>query len=233
MTAHPTDDLAAFALGALDAAEAATVAGHVDRCSACRAEVRALRETAWTMAEATARDTTPGQRAAIVERARRESGLARRLGGLGPVGTFLSRPLPTAIPLALAVVVIVAGAGYVVAQRDADRRGSALSGIAGARVVALAPTGEVAGARGSLVVPQNADAPYLLLDLPAAPTGKIWEAWVIRGQTAIPAGTTDAQGVTLLTLLVTPGAGDTVAITAEPRGGADQPTGRIVLTGRA
>jgi hypothetical protein len=41
----------------------------------------------------------------------------------------------------------------------------ALSGIAGGRVVALAPTGEIAGARGSLVIPSNGAAPYLVLDL--------------------------------------------------------------------
>jgi anti-sigma factor RsiW len=41
---HPFDLLPAYALGALEAAETRTVAGHVDRCPRCAAEVRRLRE---------------------------------------------------------------------------------------------------------------------------------------------------------------------------------------------
>ena len=232
MTAHPTDELAAFALGALDPGEAGVIGAHVESCPSCRAEIRALGETAWMMAETAARDAAPALRAAIVERARRESRPERRPGPFSSLAAILGRPLPIAVPLSLAVALVVAATGYVVAQRDADRYGAALAGIAGARVVALAPTGEVDGVKGSLVVPQNGETPYLILELPAAPPGKTWEAWVIRGQTAVAAGITDARGLTTLVLRAPLVTGDTVAITAEPRGGLDQPTGKPVLAGR-
>src|SRR5207245_4050921 len=138
---------------------------------------------------------------------------------------FLLRPVPLAASLALAVALVVAATGYVIAERDASRYSAALAAIPGARIVALAPTGEIAGARGSLVLPGNGDAPYLILDLPDAPSGKTWEAWVIHGQTAVAAGLTDARGLTTLVLRATVGAGDPIAVTAEPAGGRDQPSG--------
>jgi hypothetical protein len=231
MRSHPTDDLAGFALGALEAEEAVTIGAHVASCPTCRAEVRVLSETAWTIAESAARDTPPNMRAAILERARSESRDARRSSPFGAIAVLFSRTVPVAVPLALAVALAVTAAGYAIAQRDAQSYAAALAGVAGGRVVALAPTGEISGVRGSLVVPESGDA-YLILELPAPPAGKTWEAWVIRGQTPVAAGITDARGVTTLVLRAAPGAGDTVALTAEPSRGVDQPTGKVVLAGR-
>ena len=231
MSSHPTDDLAGFALGALDADQARAISAHVDSCASCRAEAHALAETTWTMAESAARDTPAGLRAAIVERARLESRPVRRTALFGVVAAFIRRPLPLAVPLALALMLVVTAACYAVAQRDADRYAAVVADVAGGRVITLAPTGEIDGVRGSLVVPATG-APYLILELPAAPPGKTWEAWIIRGQAAVAAGITDARGVTTLVLRAPFVAGDSVAITAEPRGGLDQPTGRPVLAGR-
>lgn len=233
MTDHPIDDLAAYALGALDPEEARTIGAHVDSCARCQADVRAFSDTAWTIAESRARDVPPGLRMAIVERASREARAARTAGRAAALFAFLARPVPLVASLALAVALVVATTGYVIAQRDADRYSAALAAIPGARVVALAPTGELAGVRGSLVVPQNGDAPYLILDLPDAPAGKTWEAWVIRGQTAVAAGITDGRGLTTLVLRAPFAAGDTIAVTAEPAGGRDQPSGKPVLAGQS
>lgn len=233
MTAHPIDELAAYALGALDMEEARAIGAHVGSCSNCESEVRALSDVAWMLADSRARDVPPGLRAAIVEHARRESRPARAWFPFAAFVALLGRPVPLAASLALGIALVVATTGYVVAERDAARYGAALAAIPGARIVALAPTGVVAGVRGSLVVPQNGDAPYLILDLPDAPTGKTWEAWVIRGQTAVAAGITDERGLTTLVLRAPLGAGDTVALTAEAAGGRDQPSGKPVLAGRS
>ncbi|HYK98152.1 MAG TPA: anti-sigma factor [Candidatus Acidoferrales bacterium] len=233
MTDHPIDDLAAYALGALEPDEARAVGAHLESCARCVADVRAYSDTAWTIAESRARDVPPGLRDAIVARARADARPVRGTSWSSRLLALVGRPVPLAAALALAVLLVVATTGYVVAQRDAARYGAALAAIPGARIVALAPTGEVTGARGSLVVPQNGDAPYLILDLPDAPSGKTWEAWVIRGQTAIPAGITDARGITTLVLRATVSAGDTIAVTAEPAGGRDQPSGKPVLAGQS
>ena len=230
MTLHPRDDLAAFALGALDADEARAVRVHLDGCDACRAEVRALGETAFAIASTAERDVPASVRAKIVERARRE-----RASGGGRPASFLDvfrRPVPAALPVALAVLLAISLVAYAGARKDSDRYASALAGIAGARVVTLAPTGAVASVRGSLVIPSDGAAPYLILDLPAPPTGKTREAWVLRGETPLAAGITNARGVTTLVLTAPLVSGDGVAVTLEPSGGVDRVTGAPVLAGK-
>jgi len=230
MTLHPRDDLAALAIGTLDADEARAVRAHLEGCAECRAELRALDEAAFAIAATAERDVPAGLRDRIVDRARRER-MARRV----PSASFLDilrRPVPLAVPVALVVLLAASLALYAGARRDSDRYATALSGIAGARVVALAPTGEVAGVRGSLVIPADGTAPYLILDLPAAPSGKTWEAWVLRGQTALAAGITDDRGVTTLVLTAPLASGDGVAVTLEPSGGVDRVTGAPVLAGK-
>ena len=230
MTEHPLDDLAAYALGVLEADDQRAVNAHLDGCATCRIEAGALAATVWTIAETAGRSTPSRLRGAIVDRARR--------GGAAPAParasfwSALFRPVPLVVPLALAAVLVVALVGYGSARRDADRYAVAISSAVGAKIVPLAATGAaVIGMRGSLVVPTNGMKPYLILDLPAAPAGKTWEAWVIHGDIAARAGIIDARGVTTLELGAPLGPGDTVAITAEPAGGVDRPTGVPVLAG--
>lgn len=232
MTLHPEDDLGAFALGTLEAKEARAVQAHLSGCEVCRAEVSALEEAVFAIAETSERDVPARLRRAIVVRARRDRGAAPRRTGLAALLESLRRPVPFAVPIGLAILLAISLAAYVGARNDSDRYARALSGIAGARVVALAPTGEVSGVRGSLVIPADGAAPYLILDLPAAPTGKTWEAWLLRGETPLAAGITNDRGVTTLVLTAPLAAGDGVAVTLEPSGGVDRVTGTPVLAGK-
>jgi anti-sigma-K factor RskA len=230
MTDHPIDDLASYALGVLDEGDAARVSVHVRSCPSCSAEVRALAETAWTIAEAQGRDAPGGIREAIVGRARadRRRSFAALLDGLRrPVA------MPAYVAVGVAAVLVIALVGYGGARRDADRYAAVVSETVGATVTPLAATGAASGIRGSLVVPANGAAPYLILDLPSLPVGKTWEAWVIRGDTPVRAGISDAHGLTTLTLEAPLASGDVVAVTAEPAGGVDKPTGSPVLAGKS
>jgi anti-sigma factor RsiW len=230
MTLHPRDDLAAFALGTLDADEARAVRAHLESCDVCRAELRELNEAAFVLALTAERDVPDGLRARIVERARREG--AARGGRSRSFSEVFRRRVPLAVPVALAVVLAISIGAYAGARRDVDRYASVLSGIAGARVVPLAPTGEVVGARGSLVIPADGAAPYLILDLPAPPSGKTWEAWVLRGERPLAAGITNDHGLLTLVLTAPLATGDGVAVTLEPGGGVAAPTGALVLAGK-
>ena len=232
MTEHPTDDLAAYALGILDPEELRALSAHLSTCASCRAGAAALAETAWRVSE-TASRAAPGQlRAAIVDRARRER--ANAAPARRSLWSGLFRPVPLVVPLALAGILVVALVGYGSAHRDADRYALALAAVAGAKVVPLAATGAgLSGMRGSLVVPANGATPYLILELPPAPAGKTWEAWVIHGDVPVRAGTTDDRGLSTLELGAPLGSGDTVAITAEPLGGVDTPTGPPVLAAKS
>jgi anti-sigma-K factor RskA len=228
---HPTDELAAYSIGALEEAESASVTAHLRTCESCRTEVEAYERTAWRLAEAVAAEPPGSMRAAVVERARAERPV-RRMPARATVAGLFRWPIPAFVPLALAFALVVSLAGYAGARRDADRFAAAVAGVAAGRVVALLPSADLAQARGVLVQPASG-APYLILDLPAAPSGKTWEAWVIRGEQPIAAGLSDGTGVAILTLTVPLRAGDVVAVTLERAGGAGQPTSNPVLTGKS
>ena len=230
MVEHPNDELAAYSIGTLEPEETARIAAHVRGCETCRAEVEAYELTAWRLAEAVAAEPPGRLRAAVVERARAER---PRRGGLsfGSILEAFRRPIPLVVPAALLVALVVSLAGYAGARRDADRFASAVAGVANGRVVALAASAELAQARGVLVQPASG-TPYLILDLPTAPSGKTWEAWIVRGDQPIAAGLSDGSGVAVLALTVPLRPGDVVAVTLEQAGGASAPTSTPVLTGK-
>lgn len=234
MNGHPSDDLAAFALGVLDAPERESVERHLAVCPGCQEEVDAFAETAWSIAQTAALDTPSGLRESIVARAMRES---RPLAQPRPVSVFdrligvIRWPIPAFVPLALALLLVVSLAGIVGARRDADAYAAALSGVASAHVIPL--FGTETALRGSVVVPASGAPAYLILDVPAAPSGKVWEAWILNGERPIGAGITDARsGVTTILLTAPLGTGDGVAVTLEPAGGSLVPTTAPVLAGR-
>jgi len=228
---HPTDDLAAYALGALDDDE--TVAAHVARCAVCTREVAELHEALYEAAAVGAAAVDPPRtlRARIVLRHRgAPAGHTRGWGAR--LRDFLTRPVPLAAPAALALVLAVAFAALGGARAEADAYARALAGVADGRVVALAPSAENPDARGSLVIPAQG-TPYLVLRLRTPPSGKAWQAWVLRpspsGPVAVGAGAANAGGVFTLVLTAPLGAGDGVAITLEAAAGAAQPTTQPVL----
>ncbi len=82
------------------------------------------------------------------------------------------------------------------------------------------------GARGSVAVAPSGDA-ALALAVPPAPSGKTYEAWVIRGGKATPAGLFGGRaGTSLLKIDGAVQAGAAVAVTLERAGGVSAPTGK-------
>jgi anti-sigma-K factor RskA len=148
------------------------------------------------------------------------------------ISEFLQSPVPAAVPLALAVLLVVAFGVVGATRQQVDTYARALAGVADGRVVALAPTGANPDARAAIVIPTQG-SPYLIVRLPAPPAGKAWEAWVLKagasGPTAIPAGTIDRGEVFTLSLTAPLGAGDGVAITLGSAAGSAQPTTQPVL----
>lgn len=240
MSIHPQDDLAAFAIGALDAPDAERVKAHLSSCEACSAEVGSFAEVAWEIAEL-APAVVPGAalRERVLARVRPEGAPRARAAAAAtplpsPLAAFrslLALRVPLALPLALALLLAISLAGLGSARTDAEAYSRAIAGVADGTVVALtaAPGSE---ARGTLVVPTSGD-PYLILRLPAPPPGKTWEAWIIRGQQPLAAGISgDRSGVVTLVLSQPVRAGDAVALTLEDAGGVPAPRGAVVLQGR-
>ena len=225
MTEHPRDDLAAYALGALDERERAAVDAHTARCDACTTEVEGYRAALVGYADA-ADVAAPDLRGRIVERARRAGGASTPVAG-GWIG-WLRRPLPVFVPAALALLLVASLIGLGQVRRDADAYAAALSAIPGARVVDLPPSTPGSELRGAVILPPNG-APFVVLRIPAPPAGRTWEAWVLHGDTPIAAGISSAGGVVTITLTAPLGAGDGVAVTLEPAGGTSAPTTAPVL----
>lgn len=227
---HVRDDLGAYALGALEPDERATVERHIAGCAACRADVEDYREALWKVAEAGPLPTEPADlRERIVAR-HRSAGRSAWRSWPAAIVALLRRPVPALAPMALALLLVVAAAALLDARRDADAYARALAGVASGRVVPLAP--QDAQGRGALVIPERGQ-PYLVLELPAPPSGTTWEAWVIRGERPIAAGISDVRrGVFTIVLTQALAPGDGVAVTLEQAGGVDRPTSRPVLVGR-
>jgi anti-sigma-K factor RskA len=239
MTEHPRDDLAAFALGALDEPERRAIDAHVRDCAACTAEVESFRGALHAYASA-AETVTPDLRARIVERARRDNawtasrdnawtGRGDNAGRRDNAWTsWLRRPIPAFVPALLVLLLVLSLVGVVQSRGDADRYAAVLADVASGRVVHLDPTNAATDLRGALVIPENG-APYIVLRMPAPPSGRAWEAWVLHGETPIPAGLATSGGVFTITLTAPLAAGDGVAVTQEPASGSAAPTSAPVL----
>jgi len=228
---HPIEDLPAYALGALDEPERITVAAHLETCDQCARDLAQFENALYEAAAVGAVRADPPRdlRSRIVRR-HRGANVTRGNWGAG-VREWFARPVPLAVPLALAVLLVVSLVAVGTARREADTYARALAGVADGRVVALAPQKNApADARGALVIPRSGD-PYVVLELSSPPNGKAWEAWVIKGQRPIAAGLSGSGGVFTIVLSAPVGAGDVVAVTLEPAVGSSAPTSDPVLAG--
>jgi hypothetical protein len=224
MTEHPQDDLAAFALGALDEPERGFVDAHVRICVPCTEEVETYRVALHSYASAA--DVAPSDlRSRIVARA--SSGAPNGRSRDNAWTAWLRRPIAL-VPVALAVVILVSIATVLARPSDADRYASTIANIRDARILELSTTNSVSDLQGSLVIPREG-APYVVLRVHAPPSGRAWEAWVLHANTPLPAGLSASGGVVTITLTAPLAAGDGVAVTQEPSAGSAAPTSDPVL----
>jgi anti-sigma factor RsiW len=229
LTMH--DLTAAYALDALDAEESREYEEHLATCERCREELAQLGGAAGALAFAVESPAPPPElRVRILESARIER--------------------PNVVPLrsrwtdatrAVAAVAAVAAIGFGIwaaslsnslgnersAREQADRAIRLLSDPTASR---FALTGRTSG---SLVVSQDGEAALIVSRLARAPSGKTYEAWVIKNGMPERAGTFDGGGDTsVLPLERAVPNGAKVAVTVERRPGAEQPSGPIVLSGK-
>lgn len=228
-TRHCAGDVAAYALGALDAAEAQAFARHLESCSECRRELEAFGPVVDELArtaprvpapsslrsrvlQAAAAEPVPDRDAAEHSAPTRAPGALRRPAWLGTRRPLLA--LGSALAIIVAAIVVVA---------------IAVSSGPSTRVIRAQVTGpgtaslRITDGRGELIVQRFA----------APPPGKIYEVWVQRPNRP-PAPTTALFGVTRQ------GRGSVdvpgslhgvrrVMVTPEPDGGSQVPTHTPVI----
>jgi hypothetical protein len=211
MTDHIQDDLEAYALGALDGADAKRVAEHLAGCEACRREAAALANVVGALPDAAPLRQPPRSlRARVLAAVSAESARPKLPTKTWPAGRV--RPWPIALA-GLAAVAIVLGAADVDAQRrlsaaraERDSAQATLDAMRqGGRWWYMAGKDSFAGSGGTLVDPRaEGFAPFVIFhDLRQLQPGKVLTVWLVspdltwaRAATFRPNGR-DLQTVTI------------------------------------
>lgn len=220
-----TEDLhelsALYALDVLDVGERARFEAHLAECERCQEELGGLRLAAGALAYAEEGPVpAPALRGRILAAARAE-----------PQNVVSLRSRRSAVvSIAVAVAVAATAAAVGIGIWAASLQGSLASERAATKVLRdpLARHVAVQGSPGELVIARSGEA-VLNVDLPDAPAGRTYEAWV-ADPVARPAGLFDGR-TTRLAVRVRPGA--RVMVTLERDGGAATPSRRPLLLARA
>jgi anti-sigma-K factor RskA len=223
LTMH--DYTAAYALDALDANEAREYEEHLATCEQCREQLGQLSGAAGALAFAVESPAPPeALRSRIIEAARAERPNVVPLRPRWLPGIYV-------VSAVAAVAAIALGIWAVSLSRSLDRERSARQQITNPTAGPTMSVVRVSGqASGTLLVAPSGNATLIVSELPAAPKGKIYEAWVIQNNKPVRAGTFPGGGNTLIIPLdsrVPKGA--VVAVTLEQKPGGDAPTGKILL----
>jgi anti-sigma-K factor RskA len=240
------DLLGAFALGAVDAEEAATVRAHLATCAECQAEIAelwlavdslpdmiepmepppALRDRIATAIAAEAASPLPAPSASPAPEPM--PAIAPAPPATEPIrkpASFWSRATPWA---AAAAILLLLSAGLLVWNL---RLREQIATAPVAETIALAPTDVAPEARGEVTyLPQDDLFMLEVRDLPPLEPDQVYEVWLIGADGPEPAGIFD-QPTDQHAIVADRDLYDTLAITAEPGPlGTEAPTGEIVAT---
>jgi len=227
MTLH--DYTAAYALDALDRDECARYEEHLATCERCQAELAELSAAAGSLAFAAPAPAPPSElRSRIVEAARAER---PNVVPLRPRWTGAT----TVLAAVAAVAAIALGIWSIHLSHSLNDERSARQRLTKVITTPTAAVVRVTGqSPGTLLVTPSGNATLIVSQLPEAPKGRIYEAWVIKGNKPVRAGTFPGGGNTVIIPLdrrVPKGA--IVAVTLEKKPGTDAPTGKVLLHSRS
>jgi anti-sigma-K factor RskA len=224
-------DLAAYLLGSLEADETEALEAHLEACERCRDELRWLQPAIDMIGESVPQlEPPPGLRARLMAEVRsdaaaaepsrgweaRRSAVQPRRESPGLLG-FLWRP--AAALTAVGLIVAVVG-GYAL------RGGGGGDGTTTTRTVAhggsVHATLEKSGDSGTL----------MLTGLEQARSGRVYEAWVQKGDRTEPSSLFDVRrdGSASTSIPHQLTGADRVMVTLEPRGGSMHPTSSPLVT---
>jgi hypothetical protein len=221
------DSLGAWLLGALPEDEAEGFRAHLDSCRLCQQDAASLQVAADALPmSAEPRTPPPALKDRIMATVESEASL---LQAAGPEADrrprrswFGGLSLRPALALGLAALAIGA-VGGVLGREALDE---------GTRTVTAQVEG---GGRASLVV-EDGRARLVARDLPAPPSGRIYQVWLDRGgKTPEPTDalfSTRSDGSASVDVPSLEGV-RRVMVTDEPNGGSRTPTGKLLLTATA
>lgn len=221
----------AYALGSLDADEAAAVAHHLERCSACRADLAAYRHVTDALAlAAPLAAPSPALRRRLLAQAAATRPApathpARRRPAAAPRLPAARRAWPVMAVVALAAVVL-GGLLWAVVGNMARFD----------RAVALLPAEAAPEASGELRFPRRGEASLEVWGLPPLPPGQQYQLWLVAGDardSGAVFAVNESGWARVPVAAARPAADyDAFGITIEPAGGSPGPTGERVLGSR-
>jgi len=229
---HPLDELAAHALGSLDASERADVETHIASCSACKdrlAEYQAVAASLPLGLEPVAPPPEAWTRIVSATRGRRQR-----------PSRWLAAVKWPAIAAIFALVVF----WNLALERELSRRSpgpapgpevEALSRRPG-RVIILAGTGALASS-ARIFVAVDGGGHFAVSGLPTLPRDRAYQLWFVRSNPPATSGAifaVDRSGRAWVKV-TTPASLDdvrTIVVTEEPASGSPAPTGRELLVAR-
>ena len=233
------ENLSAYALGALDADEAAALEIHLQTCDSCRAELADYqRVRAGLLSGLPPQAPRPALKRTLAARLPSAQKAVRPRWQLG----WSLGQMATSAALALLLVMNILSfnqARALQAQqaeltRQLEMEQTALAMIASPGAQTLPVSG--GDVTGSLVVNSEKNSAILILsNLPALEEGKTYQIWLIQPDNGrLSAGLFDvtrAGGITIASLNSSDSLQTYVGIgvTVEPAGGSDQPTGPKVF----
>lgn len=218
------DEVAAYALGALDPSEVAAFERHLESCTVCRDELLAFRQVVQTLPMGAPEHRAPPElRRRVLDAVANEPRVAPDAAGSAAPRPSRRRwlvPRPAAALAGALAVAAVALAVVLLSSPSTPATRVIDAQVTGHGTAQLRLTGD----RGELI----------LQHFPPPPAGEVYEVWLKRGKrppsptTALFSVTADGDGV-----VAVPGnlrGVSLVMVTPEPAGGTRAPTNPAVLS---
>jgi anti-sigma-K factor RskA len=213
------DLTAGYALDALALDERGRYEEHLASCERCRDELQGFWQVSAALGRAAGGPMPPASlRERILEQARSER------PNVVPLRRRVAAAVLASAAAVAAVVAVALGIWSVGLSNDLDDANGVLAVLSDPN----ARVHETAGGEANLVVTPTGRAALVVRRLAPAPSGKDYEIWVVEKGVPQRAGLFERPGVTMLSRRVA--GGQTVAVTLEPDGGVDAPTGEPLFT---
>jgi anti-sigma factor RsiW len=220
---HPTDDLAAYALGALEPAEVAELERHLEACEHCRAELRWLEPAVDVLPSAVPQMEPPRSLRRNLMRTVRADARADRGGWWARRPGWITVRARPAIALGGAALLAAGVVGYALNESE-ESTGPVVTEIP-AQPTRAAPNAEAVLERSEGEVTLRVER------LPELGSERVYQVWFREGSVMHPdrTFTLDAEGRALADVGEAPTGAEEVLVTSEPLGGSEEPTTRAVL----
>jgi hypothetical protein len=209
------ENLAPYALGALDESQARELEAHLEDCRHCREELAWLRPAVDVLALSAPPVRPPARiRRELASRARAEAADATRAEEAA--GRVVGIPLRPALGLAAVLAVLLAGViGFVAGDEPGSRT----------TTDALQASSDTPpGAHGELVI-ADGTATIQLHDLPPVRGGDVYQAWIRRGELIEPSTVfVPDRGGDAYAAIPALEEADEIMVTREPMGGSRKPS---------